>query len=199
MFTKRGLVFVIFLMLFQNITLSQKLKIGNKAPDFETTDTNGNIIKLSNYKGQKVLIAFFRYAGCPVCNFRVQELIENYDSISSKGYKIIAIYESNNTTLNEYLSDTPVPFTVIGDPKLKLYKEYSVEKSFWKMAGSAFKKQPKSAMRKGNKLFKKKYARDGNLTRLPADFVVDENGILKTVHYGTNIGDNIPITEILNN
>jgi peroxiredoxin Q/BCP len=199
MFTKRGLVFVILLMLFQNIAMSQKLKIGDKAPDFETTDTNGNTIKLSNFKGQKVLIAFFRYAGCPVCNFRIHELIENYDSIRSEGYEIIAIFESNNVTLKDYLSETPIPFTVIGDPKLKLYKEYSVEKSFWKMLSSAFKKQTKEAMKKGNKLFSKKYKRDGNLTRLPADFIVDENGILKAVHYGTNISDHLPITEILNN
>lgn len=199
MYTKRGLATVIFLMLFQNMAMSQKLKVGDKAPNFETIDTNGDTIKLSNYKGQKVLIAFFRYAGCLVCNFRVHELIENYDKISSKGYKIIAIYESGNAVLKEYLTETSVPFQVSGDPKLKLYNEYRVEKSFWKMLGSVFKKQPKEAMKKGNKLFSKKYKRDGNLTRLPADFVVDENGILKAVHYGTNIGDHLPITEILNN
>lgn len=190
---------MIVLMLFQNMAMSQKLKIGDKAPGFEITDTDGNIIKLSNYKGQKVLIAFFRYAGCPVCNFRVHELIENYDSISSKGYGIIAIFESNTITLKEYLSETGVPFTVIGDPHLKLYKEYSVEKSFWKTLSSVFKKQTKEAMKKGNKLFSKKYKRNGNLTRLPADFIVDENGILKAVHYGTNISDHLPITEFLNN
>jgi peroxiredoxin len=199
MFTKKCLAFAICLILFQNIAVSQKLNIGDKAPYFETIDTNGDTIKLSNYKGQKVLIAFFRYAGCPVCNFRVHDLIENYDSIRSKGYQIVAVYESDNVTLKEYLFETPVPFTVIGNPKLNLYKEYRVEKSFWKMLGSAFKKQPKEAMKKGNKLFSKKHKRDGNLTRLPADFIVDENGILKAVYYGTNIGDHLPITEILNN
>ena len=198
MLTKKCVAFAVFLMLCQNIALCQKLKIGDKAPDFETIDANGDTIKLSNYRGQKVLVAFFRYAGCPVCNSRVHDLIQNYDSISSKGYKIIAIYESNNSILKEYLLETPAPFNVIGDPKLKLYKEYRVEKSFWKMLGSAFKKQPNESMKKGQKLFSKKYKRDGNLTRIPADFVIDENGILKAVHYGTNIGDHLPLIEILN-
>lgn len=196
---KKSTIVLILLMLFQNITFSQKLKVGDKAPNFEVIDTNGDSIKLSQYKGQKVMVAFFRYASCPVCNFRIHELIENYDSITSKGYKIIAIYESNNTTLKDYLTETPVPFIVIGDPELKLYKEYRLEKSFWKMLGSVFKKQPKEAMKKGKKLFSKKYKRDGNLTRLPGDFIVDENGILTTVYYGKNIGDHLPITEILNN
>ena len=186
-------------MLFQNTAICQQLKVGDKAPYFEAIDTNGDTINTDQYKGQKILIAFFRYAGCPVCNFRVHELIENYDSIHSKGYKIIAIYESNNNTLRDYLTETPVPFPVIGDPKLNLYRKYGVEKSFWKMLGSAFKKQPKTAMKKGRKLFAKKYKRDGKLTRLPADFIVDENGNLKKIHYGNNIGDHLPISEILNN
>lgn len=199
MIVKRSIVFCIALMLFQNIAISQKLKVGQKAPYFEAIDTNGDTINLDQYKGQKIFVAFFRYAGCPVCNFRVHELIEKYDSISSNGYKIIAIYESDNNTLKDFLTETPVSFPVIGDPKLNLYKKYNVEKSFWKMSASAFKKQPNQAMKKGSELFTKKYKRDGNLTRLPADFIIDENGILKVVHYGTNIGDHLPITEILNN
>lgn len=186
-------------MLFQHVVHCQKLKIGDEAPHFETIDANGDTIKLSNYKGQKVLIAFFRYAGCPVCNFRVHDLIENYESIRTKGYEIIAIYESDNNILKDYLTETTVPFQVIGDPELALYKKYGVEKSFSKMMGSFFKKQPKEAMKKGSKLFSKKIKRDGNLTRLPADFIVDENGMLKAVHYGTSIGDHLPIAEILKN
>ncbi|MNS07806.1 putative peroxiredoxin bcp [compost metagenome] len=198
---ERNLKYIPFvlLLLFQNTITSQKLKVGEKAPNFEAVDTNGEIIKLSSYKGQKVFIAFFRYAGCPVCNFRIHELIENYDRISSKGYKIIAIYESNNDTLREYIKETPIPFTVIGNPNLRLYKEYRVEKSFWKMLGSAFKKQPKEAMKKGNKQFSKKYKRDGHLNRIPADFLIDEKGLLTTVHYGKNIGDHLPLSEILKN
>lgn len=198
---ERNLKYIPFvlLLLFQNTITSQKLKVGEKAPNFEAVDTNGEIIKLSSYKGQKVFIAFFRYAGCPVCNFRIHELIENYDSIRSKGYKIVAIYESNNDTLREYIKETPIPFTVIGNPNLRLYKEYRVEKSFWKMLGSAFKKQPKEAMKKGNKQFSKKYKRDGHLNRIPADFLIDEKGLLTTVHYGKNIGDHLPLSEILKN
>lgn len=199
MFKKRGVVFCIFLLLFQGHAISQKLKAGDKAPDFQTTDAKGDTIKLSQYKGQKVFIAFFRYAGCPVCNSRVHDLIESYDTISSKGYKIIAVYESDNETLKDYLTETTVPFPVIGDAQLQLYKEYRVEKSAWKMLGSLFKKQPKQAMKRGNKLFSKKHKRDGNLTRIPADFLIDESGVLKVVYYGTNIGDHLPVSEILNN
>lgn len=92
----RCLAFAISLLLFHNMAYGQRLNIADKAPDFEAIDTNGEYINLSNYKGQKVLIAFFRYAGCPVCNYRVHKLIENYNKIQSKGYNIIAVFEWDN-------------------------------------------------------------------------------------------------------
>lgn len=193
----KQITLIIVLLLFNHVAMGQRLKIGDRAPIFETVDTKGDTIKLENYKGHKIILAFFRYASCPVCNYRVHELMENYDQITSKDYKIIAIYESSNSTLDEYLSETPLPFTVIGDPTLKLYKAYRVEKSFWKMVTSAFKHQPMEAMRKGNKLFSKKQKRDGNRARVPADFIIDENGVITDVHYGTNIGDHMPINKIL--
>ena len=198
MSTKKCLAFIMSAILCKNLALGQKLKVGDKVPDFETMDTNGDMVNLDNYKGEKVLLAFFRYAGCPVCNFRVHELIQNYDTIRSKGYRIIAVFESPNSTLQEYLSDTPVPFVMIGDPELTLYKKFRVEKSFWRTMGSAFQKQTNDAVKQGKKLFRKKYKRDGTLTRLPAEFIIDENGVLKTVYYGTSIGDHLPLQEILN-
>ena len=190
---------IVVLTVFQNNAICQKLKVGKKASYFEAIDTVGDTINLDQYKGQKIFLAFFMYAGCPICNYRGHELIEKYDSISSKGYKIICIYESDNNTLKDYLNETPPPFPFIGDSKSILYKKYGVEKSIWKTVASAFKKQPKQAMKKGRKLFINKYTRDGNLTRLPADFIIDENEICKALHYGTNIGDHFPLAEILNN
>lgn len=197
---KRNVLAVLFLFsfLFQHTAMCQKLKVGDKAPGFEAVDANGDTVRLSDYKGQKILVAFFRYAGCPVCNSRAHDLVESYDSIRSKGYRIIAIYESDGATLKDYLTETPVPFAVIGDPGLQLYKAYGVERSFWKTLGSGFKRQPVKAMKRGNSLFGKKYRRDGHLTRIPADFLIDENGVLKAVHYGKNIGDHLPVSEILN-
>lgn len=38
------------------------LGIGDEAPDFELLDSNGNRVKLSSFKGQKVLLSFARFA-----------------------------------------------------------------------------------------------------------------------------------------
>ena len=38
------------------------LGIGDEAPDFELVDSNGNRVRLSSFKGQKVLLSFARFA-----------------------------------------------------------------------------------------------------------------------------------------
>lgn len=177
---------------------AQRIKVNDKAPTFSAIDVSGTKIDLEKYKGKKVFLAFFRYASCPVCNFRMHDILENYDQIKASGYEIIAVYESTNETLNEFLKDENVPFPIIGDSELVLYKKYRVEKSFWRTIGSVFDKKVTSNKSKGKELFKgKKLKKDGNLTRIPADFLIDENGIITTAYYGTDIGDHLPLDQII--
>jgi thioredoxin-dependent peroxiredoxin len=194
---KRSLIFgFLALSLF---SFSQKIKVNQIAPVFTVIDSKKDTIRLENYKGKKVFLAFFRYASCPVCNFRMNEIIQNYNAIQAKGYEFIAVFESNNETLQQYLLETEVPFPIIGDPELILYKKYAVEKSFWRMVGSMFNKKTKSNLKEGKVLVKgKNLKRDGNMSRIPADFIIDENGIIIIAYYGTNIGDHLPLEQILN-
>lgn len=179
-------------------TTAQRIKVNDKAPTFTAIDVSGTKIDIEKYKGKKVFLAFFRYASCPVCNFRMHDVLENYDQIKASGYEIIAVYESTNKTLNEFLKDENVPFPIIGDSELVLYKKYRVEKSFWRTISSIFDKKVTSNKTKGKELFKgKKLKKDGNLTRIPADFLIDENGIITTAYYGTDIGDHLPLEQII--
>lgn len=179
-------------------TTAQRIKVNDKAPTFTAIDVSGTKIDIEKYKGKKVFLAFFRYASCPVCNFRMHDVLENYDQIKASGYEIIAVYESTNKSLNEFLKDENVPFPIIGDSELVLYKKYRVEKSFWRTISSIFDKKVTSNKTKGKELFKgKKLKKDGNLTRIPADFLIDENGIITTAYYGTDIGDHLPLEQII--
>ncbi|MBL7812426.1 MAG: redoxin domain-containing protein [Bacteroidetes bacterium] len=179
------------------VSQGQRLKKGQIAPLFSGIDIQGDTIELGKYKGKKILLAFFRYASCPVCNVRMHQLIENHDSIQAKGYQIIAVFESANNTLKEYVTETPVPFPIIGDPQLRLYKKYRVEKSFWKTVGAGFSRKTKKTMKEGRKLFARKHKRDGHITRIPADFIIDPKGIIINAYYGKNIGDHLPLIELL--
>jgi thioredoxin-dependent peroxiredoxin len=194
----KSITLTIAVSLLTLTTMAQKLKNNDKAPDFEMISVKGDAIRLENLKGKTVLLTFFRFAGCPVCNFRMHELMGNYEQLKSQNMEVIAVFESGNEMLKTYLTDSPVPFPVIGDPTLLLYKKYGTDKSVFKMMRTMFKKKPKEQMKQGETLFQgKKYKQDGSMARIPADFIIDEKGIIKTAHYGKFIGDHIPLETLI--
>ena len=56
------LVFAIFLAACGGSTNADEIAVGNPAPDFTLTDSDGNTVTLAEYKGQPVLL-FFHMAG----------------------------------------------------------------------------------------------------------------------------------------
>lgn len=173
-----------------------KLTAHQPAPDFTTKDAYGKTIRLSDFKGQKVYLAFERNVGCPICNLRTHELLKKAETFSAKNIIVLMIYESSAEKMREYLGDTSYPFQFIPDPENLLYKKYGIEQSVGKFLKSMFN----GLMRKvkaGNKLFKQPIKQDGHMTTINSEFIVDERGYLSKVHYANFIGDHLPIEEVL--
>ena len=74
-----------------------RLTFGDTAPAFETTSIDGRPIRLDDFRGQKLLLAFFRYASCPLCNLRISELIRHHTELLGKA---CILWPSSNHHLN---------------------------------------------------------------------------------------------------
>lgn len=171
-----------------------RLEIGAFAPSFETLSTHGVEVSLEKLKGKKVLLSFYRYASCPLCNLRVQELLSYKDQLEEQGLVMVAVFQSTAERINEYVEKSDVPIIIIPDPELRLYKRYGLENSWLGMI---------KAMLKPSKFIKAKALgfspgpTDGPVNRLPGDFIIDENGKLLQCYYGADIGDHLSIDKIL--
>ena len=67
------------------------LKAGDKAPDFSALDQDGNEIKLSDYKGKKLVVFFYPKASTPGCTAEACNLNDNYDRFKAQGYEILGV------------------------------------------------------------------------------------------------------------
>lgn len=67
------------------------IKAGEKAPDFELRDQNNEVVKLSDYKGKKLLIAFHPLAWTAVCLDQMRDIERNYDIIKEKNACAVGI------------------------------------------------------------------------------------------------------------
>jgi thioredoxin-dependent peroxiredoxin len=173
------------------------LQANQPAPNFQTEDVYGKPVSLSALRGQFVLLSFMRNAGCPVCNFHVHELLKKADSLRAANVAVVLVYESTKATMVEYLQQADsMPFSFVADPQKQLYSRYQVGRDMGKMMSGMFH----GAMRKmtaGKKLFRKSIKQDGDAMRIGADFLIDPQGRLHTVHYGRYLGDHLTVAQLV--
>jgi peroxiredoxin len=166
-----------------------KLKPGQKIKSIELPAIDGTTFKLNNIKGKTCLISFFRFAGCPFCNLRMHELVKRYDELD-KNFTIIAIFDSPLDNLIEHAAGHKAPFPILADENNIYYKEYAIEHSISGVLKGMIFRMPTllKGMMKGYIPLKFK----GSITTMPAEFLVDSEGIIKMVHYGKDEGDHLP-------
>lgn len=170
--------------------IAMRLKPGEQVRDFSAKDVNGNPISVKSLSGKKWMLSFYRYAGCPLCNFRVHELLKEYDEWQNDGFTMISVFESDTDSINQRVGKEPKPFSIIADPDRNLYKLYGVESSWWKFikGGLPIMKSMLHGFFPGKM--------EGDKAIIPADFLINEEGIITHTHYGHHIGDHIPIRRI---
>jgi peroxiredoxin len=166
-----------------------------KAINFSCNDYLGNPINLSDYKGKKVLLSFFRGAACPFCNLRVHQLIQRHKEFEQKGINIISFFAATAEQISEYAGKQSAPFVIIPDASLEVYKQYGIEQSKSGMYKAMLK--PMKMMKiMFSGFFNMKASKDKPI--IPADFLIDENQNIIKTYYGKDFGDHLPIQEILN-
>lgn len=175
------------------------LDINAPAPVFKLNDIFDREVDLTNYKGKKVLIAFFRHAGCPFCNTRVHNLQKHYPELKKYRLEMIFFFESKKELLlssNFHKSISPIP--LISDSEKKWYNAYGVENSGIKSAKSHFTSFFQQVLEaKKKKLPIHWMSGDESIKTIPAEFLMDERGIIRKVHYAKGLRDRMAIEEIV--
>jgi len=171
-----------------------RLKKDSPAIDFETIDYLGNDIKLSNIKEKKVFLTFFRGASCPFCNLRVRELIQKSSEFEKYNLQVMIFFKSDAEEIKNYAGKQNAPFPIIPDPEKKIYELYGVESSF--MGTMKVMAKPATMMKAMTSgFFSMKSMTEEHIS--PAEFLIDENMIIKRVLYASDPSEHIDIDEIL--
>ncbi len=179
------------------------MKISNnqQAPDFQVSDVYGKPVSISQFKGKKILLTFYRTAGCPVCNLRFHSVEQQSEFLKSNSVVFIAVYASGKDNMLHYLrSSYPNSISLypifIANSDQSLYKLYQTEQSTSKLIKSLLFHGGFSNVTKGKKLFKEKIKDDGPTNLINADFLIDETGKVVNAYYGKYSGDFIPFEDI---
>ena len=109
------------------------LNIGDPAPDFSSTDQNGNPIRLSDYRGKKVVLYFYPKDDTPGCTAQACSLRDNYDKLQADGYEVLGVSVDDQKSHQKFIKKYDLPFTLVADTDNQIVEAYDVwkEKSMY--------------------------------------------------------------------
>lgn len=102
------------------------LKTGDKAPQFNGTDQNGNTVSLADFKGSKVIIYFYPKDNTPGCTAEACNLRDNYSNLVLKGFKLIGISGDSQKSHAGFAEKHSLPFPLIADTDKSIIKAFGV-------------------------------------------------------------------------
>ena len=132
------------------------LEKGAKAPHFESVDENGNTIKLTDYKGKKLILFFYPRDNTPTCTVEVCNLRDNYEMLQDKGYELLGVSGDTQKKHQNFINKHSLPFPLLADTEKVVINDYGVfgqKKMFGKIKEGIFR----------------------------TTFVIDENGVIEQV------------------
>ena len=91
------------------------LKVGDKAPNFEALDEQGNLVKLSDFKGKKLVVFFYPKANTPTCTVEACNLRDNYKTLKDAGYAILGVSADTQKRQSNFKNKFNFPYPLIAD------------------------------------------------------------------------------------
>lgn len=133
-----------------------KLEVGQAAPLFEALNQKGETIKLSDLKGDEIVIYFYPKDNTPGCTAQACSLRDNYEALLTKGFVVFGVSTDDAKSHQKFIDKFSLPFDLLVDTDHKLVESFGVwvEKS----------------------MYGKKYMGTARTT-----FVIDKNGLISEI------------------
>ena len=113
------------------------MNVGDKAPEILGKDEQGRDIRLSDYRGRKLVLYFYPKDSTPGCTAEACDLRDNYNFWMKRGYTIIGVSTDSIASHKKFIEKNSLPFDLISDSDKVIVNAFGV----WdkkKMAGREY-------------------------------------------------------------
>jgi peroxiredoxin Q/BCP len=93
-----------------------RLEVGDKAPAFSLSDADGHTVKLSDYKGRKVIVYFYPAASTPGCTKQACDFRDSLAQLNGAGLDVVGISPDKPAKLAKFRDAEGLTFPLLSDP-----------------------------------------------------------------------------------
>ena len=102
------------------------LEPGMKAPDFNLLDKDGNTVRLSDFRGKKVVLYFYPKDNTPGCTRQACAFAASYEQFKTQDIAVIGISKDSVVSHLKFAQKYDLPFILLSDPELQAIQAYGV-------------------------------------------------------------------------
>lgn len=109
------------------------INVGDMAPDFTATTDAGTTVRLSDYRGKRVVLYFYPKDDTPGCTTQACGFRDNYLAIEEKNAIVLGVSPDGAKSHQKFKTKFNLPFTLIADEDHSIAEAYGVwvEKSMY--------------------------------------------------------------------
>ena len=102
------------------------MDIGDKAPEILGHDENGNEIRLSDFKGKKLVLYFYPKDLTSGCTTEACNLRDNYGVLKEQGFEVVGVSVDDEKKHQRFIAKNKLPFHLIADTDKTLVGQFGV-------------------------------------------------------------------------
>ena len=175
--------------------MGARIQVGQEAPQFSLPSIDGRQISLDQFKGQRIIFTFFRFASCPFCNIRIDRLAKRWSEFP-EGTVMIGVFDAHIDELRKRIGKREVPFILVADSTYEHFERHGVAKSFGRFMWGALR-SPLTFMSATLKGYFPRTLSLSRMSTIPVDLLIDEDGRVVEAHYCKDTVDHIPIDRMV--
>ena len=107
------------------------LKEGERAPDFSAPDQDGNLVRLKDFRGSKVILYFYPKDDTPGCTKEACSFRDEYSQLKKEGYEILGVSVDSQDSHKRFAEKFTLPFRLLVDEDKNIVSAYGVWVEKW--------------------------------------------------------------------
>ncbi len=113
--------------------MSERLSVGDTAPDFTLPDADGNEVALKDLRGKNVIVYFYPAAMTPGCTKQACDFRDSLASLKAAGYEVVGVSPDTPEKLAKFRERDAITFPLVSDPErvvLNAYGAYGEKQNY---------------------------------------------------------------------